>query len=194
MDQYITGAGIRTLREARGLTQRQLAEALSVSDKTVSKWECGHGLPDISLMEPLAAALGVSLTELFSGKAFENQNRAGSVPRARFYVCPICGNVIWALGQGAYSCCGVSLPSLEEEAADPEHAAVVQPVENEWYVTLEHPMTKQHYISFVACVTPDTVIIRKLYPEQDAAARFPCMGRSRLYAYCTHHGLFRLQR
>ncbi len=193
MDQYITAAVIRDLREARGMTQKQLADAIAVSDKTVSKWETGRGLPDIALLEPLAAALGVSLTELAAGRALPNRNRAGSVPRAKFYVCPICGNVIWALGQGAYSCCGVGLPPLEAESADEAHAAAVQLVENEWYVTLEHPMTKRHFIGFAACVTMDTVIIKKLYPEQDAAVRLPRMGRSRLYVYCNCHGLHEIQ-
>lgn len=190
MDPYITAAAIRTLREARGLTQKQLAEAIAVSDKTVSKWECGYGLPDITLLEPLAAALGVSLSELVSGQLLTNRNRAGSVLRAKFYVCPICGNVLWALGQGAYSCCGISLPPLEAESADEAHTAAVELIENEWYVALSHPMTKQHFISFIACVTPDTVHIHKLYPEQDAAVRIPRLGRGRLYFYCKHHGLY----
>ena len=193
MDQYITAAVIRNLREARGMTQKQLAEAISVSDKTVSKWETGRGLPDITLLETLAQALGVSLAELFSGQPLANRNRAGSVQRAKFYVCPICGNVIWAMGQGAYSCCGVSLPPQEAEPADEAHAVTVEPVENEWYVTMAHPMTKQHHISFFACVGIDSVIIHKLYPEQEAAARFPRMGHSRLYAYCSHHGLFEVK-
>ncbi|MBQ8610991.1 MAG: helix-turn-helix domain-containing protein [Oscillospiraceae bacterium] len=190
MDQYITASAIRTLREARGLTQKQLADALAVSDKTVSKWECGRGLPDITLLEPLAAALGVSLTELVSGRLIPNRNRAGSVLRAKFYVCPVCGNVIWALGQGAFGCCGITLPPLEAEPGDAAHAITVTEVENEWYITMAHPMTKQHFISFFACVTPDTVIIKKLYPEQDAAVRIPRLGRGRLYACCSREGLF----
>ena len=69
MDPYITGAGIKALREKRCLTQAALAEKLNVSDKTVSKWETGKGYPDISMLKPLAAALGVSLTELLAGSA-----------------------------------------------------------------------------------------------------------------------------
>ena len=67
LTQYVTGASIKRLRERRGLTQQQLADKMTVSDKTVSKWETGRGYPDISLVEPLAAALGVSIIELFSG-------------------------------------------------------------------------------------------------------------------------------
>ena len=67
MQSYVTGEVIRGLREKRRLTQRDLAQRLNVSDKTVSKWETGRGLPDITLLEPLAGALSVSVTELLSG-------------------------------------------------------------------------------------------------------------------------------
>ena len=105
MRSYVTGEVIRNLREKRRLTQRDLAQRLNVSDKTISKWETGRGLPDITLLEPLAGALGVSVTELLSGDCAENRNRAGNLSRSLFYVCPVCGNVIWSVGEGAYSCC-----------------------------------------------------------------------------------------
>ena len=75
MQSYVTGEVIRGLREKRRLTQRDLAQRLNVSDKTVSKWETGRGLPDITLLEPLAGALSVSVTELLSGDCAENRNR-----------------------------------------------------------------------------------------------------------------------
>ena len=52
MDSYVTGTAIRQLREAKHLTQAELAEKLAVSAKAISKWETAHGLPDISLLEP----------------------------------------------------------------------------------------------------------------------------------------------
>lgn len=75
MDNYITGAAIKRLRENKGMTQDDLAQKIFVSNKTVSKWENGHGLPDISLMEPLAKALDISVIELFSGSQVQNTNR-----------------------------------------------------------------------------------------------------------------------
>ena len=121
MTNYVTGAAIRALREKRGDTQKELAEKLSVSDKAVSKWETGRGLPDITLLEPLAKTLGVSVTELLSGECVVNRNRSANLLRGSFYVCPVCGNVLWAAGQGSYSCCGVTLPPLEPEDPDAEH-------------------------------------------------------------------------
>lgn len=189
MAGYLTADTIKTLREGRKLTQRALAEAVGVTDKAVSKWESGRGLPDISLVEPLAAALGVSVAELLTGDVRQNANRAGNLLRSRFYVCPVCGNVLYALGEGSYSCCGVALAPAEAEEPDEGHALVVESIEDEWYVTLDHPMRKDHYISFIAYVTTDGVTIKKLYPEQEAAARFRRGQSGIIVAYCNRHGL-----
>lgn len=189
MAGYLTADTIKTLREGRKLTQRALAEAVGVTDKAVSKWESGRGLPDISLVEPLAAALGVSVAELLTGDVCQNANRAGNLLRSRFYVCPVCGNVLYALGEGSYSCCGVALAPAEAEEPDEGHALVVESIEDEWYVTLDHPMRKDHYISFIAYVTTDGVTIKKLYPEQEAAARFRRGQSGIIVAYCNRHGL-----
>ena len=172
MGSYVTGETIRALREKKGYTQRQLAELIMVSDKAVSKWETGRGLPDITLLEPLGAALGVSIAELLSGQLAENRNRAGNMLRSVFSVCPICGNILFSSGCGAFSCCGVNLPPLEAESAEGEHLIHITPVEDEHYVRLDHPMGKGHHISFLAYVTIDSVRIVKLYPEGEAAARF----------------------
>ena len=193
MGQYVTGSVIRALREKRNYTQKQLADAISVSDKTVSKWETDRGLPDVTLLEPLAKALQVSVAELLSGEYVVNRNRSGNPERARFYICPICGNVIWSMGEGAFSCCGVTLPPLEPEEPDQDHALSVETVDNEWYVSADHPMTKEHYLSFIALVNCDRVQLCKLYPEQAAEARFPKRGGGTLYACCNRHGLYRLK-
>lgn len=193
MNAYVTGGTIRALREKQGCTQRQLAEKLMVSDKAVSKWELGKGLPDITLLEPLAGALGVSVAELLSGECVVNRNRSGNLNRMRFYVCPVCGNVIWSVGEGAFSCCGITLPPLEAEAAEGEHEIRLERVEDETLVTLDHPMTKTHFISFLAFVSSDRVQFVKLYPEGPAEARFQLRGHGFLYAYCNRHGLFKMK-
>ena len=193
MGQYVTGSVIRALREKQNYTQKQLADAISVSDKTVSKWETDRGLPDVTLLEPLAKALKVSVAELLSGEYVVNRNRSGNPERARFYICPICGNVIWSMGEGAFSCCGVTLPPLEPEEPDQDHVLSVETVDNEWYVSADHPMTKDHYLSFIALVSYDRVQLCKLYPEQAAEARFPRRGGGTLYACCNRHGLYRLK-
>ncbi len=191
MDSYVTGAAVKRLREARGLTQAELAGKIDVSSKTVSKWETGKGLPDISLLEPLAAALGVSVMELMSGDAVTNRNRSANMLRARFYVCPICGNVVHAMGEAVVSCCGVTLPALDAEEADEAHELRIEAVEDEAYVTLDHPMTKTHYISFLAYATSDRLQLVKLYPEGPAACRLRLQGHGYLYVCCNRHGLMK---
>ena len=192
MNEYVTGSLIRRLREARHMTQAELADALHVSDKTVSKWETGRGYPDISLIEPLSAALGVSVIELFSGESVINQNRAFHMRRLHFYVCPLCGNVIQSAGEAIVSCCGLTLPPLEAEPADDAHALSVEPVEDEYYVTVPHEMSKTHYISFLAAVKDDGVELKKLYPEGAAEARFKIARTRDLYYFCNRHGLFKV--
>ncbi len=191
MNQYVTGTMIKRLREKRGLTQQQLAESVNVSDKAVSKWETGRGYPDISLIEPLSAALGVSVIELFSGEDVTNTNRASNMLRSKLYVCPICGNVAQSTGEAVVSCCGIVLPPLEAEDADDEHRAVVTRVEDEYHVALAHEMSKAHHISFLAALRDDGWELKKLYPEGDAQARFRIDGTRQIYAYCNRHGLFR---
>ena len=191
MDAYVTGAAIKSLREGRGLTQAELAEKIGVSSKTVSKWETGKGLPDISLLQPLAGALGISLIELMNGEHITNKNISANMMRCKFYVCPVCGNVIHAMGSAVVSCCGIALPPLEAEEPEEDHAVTVEPVEDEYFITVHHPMTKAHFISFVAYVTTDRLQLVKLYPEGDAQTRLQLRGRGYLYYYCNRHGLFR---
>ena len=194
MNTYVTGSTIRQLREAKGLTQAELAGMLSVSAKTISKWETAKGLPDISLLEPLAAALGVSVLELMQGEPIINRNRAANLLRSKLYVCPFCGNVLHATGQAVVSCCGIALPALdiaEAEDADEHHQLTVERVEDELFVTLHHPMEKNHYISFLAYLTGDKLQLVKLYPEGDASARFSLRGAGVLYFYCNCHGLMK---
>lgn len=193
MNQYVTGAMIRRLREGRKLTQLQLAERLSVSDKAVSKWETGRGYPDITLIEPLAEALGVSVIELFSGEDVVNANRAAHMLRTKLYVCPICGNVIQSTGDAVVSCCGLTLPALEPEEADGAHPVHIARAEDEYYVTVDHEMTRSHCISFIAAARHDGWELRKLYPEGGAEARFKISGTDGFFFYCNRHGLFRVK-
>ena len=187
---YVQNETIRALRERKALTQKQLAEKLCISDKTISKWETGKGLPDISLLEDLARALGVSLTELMTGDLQTNENRSANLRRMGFYVCPVCGNVITAVGKGSFSCCGIPMPVQEAQPEDNAHTITVEPVEDEICVTIAHPMTKSHYISFIAWVSNDRAELVKLYPEQDITVRFKKRGHGTVYAYCNRDGLF----
>ena len=198
MNQYVTGNTIKTLREKQKMTQVQLAELLCVSDKTISKWETGRGYPDITFLEPLAKTLKVSVLELLSGNEIINQNKSANIKKSKFYTCPICGNVIFSMGNALISCCGIQLPPLEvenqpENEIAEEHKINVENVEDELFVTLNHPMEKTHYISWIAVVRFDSVEIIKLYPEQNAECRIKFGRMIKIYAYCNKHGLYEIK-
>lgn len=192
MNQYVTGTIIKTHREAKKLTQAELAATLGVSDKAVSKWETGRGYPDITLIEPLAKALGLSAIELLSGENVINKNRAFNMNKTKIYVCPMCGNIITAAGEAVISCCGIVLPALEAEQASERcpFPLKVEVVEDEYYVSIEHPMEKEHYISFFLSANDSRIELKKLYPEGTAEARFKIRDTRDIYYYCNKHGLY----
>ena len=189
MDQTKTGGLIRALRTQKGLTQKALAEAIGVGDKAVSKWERGLGCPDVSLLPELSRVLGVGLETLLSGALDANDQERGNMKKLDFYVCPDCGNLITAATEAGVSCCGRTLLPLEPQK--PEEPLSVEKIDDSWFVSSPHPMTKEHYVSFVALLTGDTLFLRRLYPEWDLQTRIPAFGHGILLWYCTKHGLFR---
>ena len=191
MNTYVTSVTIKKLREQRNMTQAALAEKIGVSSKTISKWETAKGLPDISLLQPLAQALNISVMELMNGEHIVNANRSANMLRSRFSVCPVCGNIIHSTGGTVISCCGITLPPLTAEEPDDEHMIQITPVEDEYFLSIPHSMTKDHYISFVAHVTSDGIHMKKFYPEGNAETRFQLRGFGMLYWYCNRHGLYR---
>lgn len=194
MNQYVTGAVIKELREKHHFTQAELAEMLNVSDKTISKWETAKGYPDISLLEPIAKVFGISVTELLAGQAVNNVNVSANMLRSKFYVCPVCGNMIHCMGEAVIQCHGVQLMPCQAEEADERHKILIERVEDEYYVRIEHDMTKEHYISFIAAVSGDKMQVIKLYPEGNAEARFNPRGVRKILFYCNQDGLFMQQR
>ena len=193
MDQSKTGELIRALRIRQGLTQLQLADIIGVSDKAVSKWERGNGAPDIATLPALAAALGSDTESHLGGELPDDRQANGNVKKLRFFVCPHCGNILTALDGAAISCCGQRLTAAERQRADDTHRLTVEDSDGDWYCRSEHEMRREHYISFVAFVTDDTLMLKKLYPQWNMEARFPRYSHGILYFYCTEHGLFSMR-
>lgn len=191
MNNYVTGKIIKELREKEQITQMELANMIGVSDKAISKWETGKGLPDIALIEPLSKALKVSVIELMNGEYIINQNQSSNMLKSNFSVCPICGNIIHTMGENINFCCGMNLPIIETESENEKHIINCKTIENEYYISIKHDMTKEHYISFIAYITNDRCEIVKLYPEQTAEARFLKRGKGLIYIYCNKDGLIR---
>lgn len=196
MDCSKVGTLLFRLRKEKGLTQKQVADHMNLSDKTISKWERGLGCPDVSLLGELSNLFEVNIEKILNGNLEPNALDSGNFKRIKFYVCPTCGNVITNTGNAEISCCGRKLPPLTAKPADNEHQATIEETDGEYYVTFHHEMKKDHYISFVAYVTNEKVLLVKLYPEQEASVRLPQIGpllhkhSTRLYYCCNRHGLY----
>ena len=190
MDNAKIGRLIYSLRKENNMTQLQLASLLNVSDKAVSKWERGLGRPDLSLLPQLSKIFNVDIEKLLSGQLDANKALAGNMRKTQFYVCPVCGNIITAMADANITCCGKKLTALPLQKADEAQYLDIEKIENEYFVSSDHPMERQHYISFVALLSADGVILRKLYPQWDLQCRLPFVRRARLVWYCTQHGLF----
>lgn len=190
MDASKTGALIRRLRMEKGMTQRELAKQLNVSEQAVSKWERALGCPDVSLLRRLAEALDVDVLSLLAGEKNESIQDGGNMRRIQFYVCPVCGNVITATGSTQISCCGSMLEALKPQPCDAAHAIRLEPMDGEMYISFDHGMSKEHYIRFIAIAGYDRVLLIRLYPEQGSETRAPYLPRATYYVGCSRDGLF----
>lgn len=190
MDLKKSGELLTSIRKKKGMTQKQVADILGVVPKTVSKWETGNGFPDTELIGKLAKALDISVETLLSGQMHLNSADSGNIKRTKFYVCENCGAMFQGTGNCEMICCGKQIKSLCAKKDDGEHSISVNRVDNEYFITFKHEMTKEHYIRFVSYVSYDKVITARLYPEQDASVRLPLIFGGKIYYYCNRHGLF----
>ncbi len=189
MDQIKTGELIRRFRTNQNLTQQQLADKINVSDKAVSKWERGCGCPDVSLLSALADVFGIDVSVLLSGEIDKNESEKGNMKKLRFYVCKECGNIITATSDALVTCCGNKLTALEAGKADGSEQLIAEDIGGEWYITSDHEMKKDHYISFVAYQSDSCIMMFKQYPEWNMQIHLPPYRSGRLVWYCTKHGL-----
>lgn len=189
MDCNKVGELLLKLRKEKGMTQKNIADKLNISDKTVSKWERGLGCPDITLISELSNIYGVNINKVLLGDLDPNEADGGNIKRIKFYVCPNCGNVLYMTGNADVFCCGRKLEKLIAKKENEEHKLNVEEIDNDYYITMEHEMSKSHYISFVAYVGFDRMLLIKLYPEQSAEVRIPKKYKGELYVYCNQHGL-----
>ena len=189
MDQIKTGKMIRFFRTEMNLTQKQLADRIHVSDKAISKWELGNGCPDISLLAALADFFGTDIQVLLSGEIDKKESEKGNMKKTKFYVCKDCGNIVTALTGSVITCCGNKLSALEAREAEKNEQLNIEETPDEWFITSDHSMTKEHYISFAAFVTDRSFTVFKQYPEWNLQLSLPRFRKGRLVWYCTQCGL-----
>ena len=190
MDCKKIGELIYKLRKEKNMTQKQIADAMNISDKAISKWERGQGCPDISLLKELSKILNIDVDGLLSGEINSNEVVGGNMNKLKFYVCTKCNNLMTATGDAIISCCGKRLEALLPQKSENNHNLEIEPVEDELFISSKHKMEKEHYISFVSYVRGDRALIIKQYPEWNLEFRFRKQGHGRLYFYCIKDGLF----
>ena len=193
MDLITNGNLLRKLRKEKGMTQKELADKLGVVAKTVSKWETGHGFPDVSMLSALADVLGVNERSLLCGTLTQNKQDSGNIKNTKFYVCPCCGSIMQETGNFKISCCGKAIQPLQAQTQDNEHKLTISEIEDEFYLEIDHEMTKNHSIPFIAYVGYDRILTLRLYPKQECAVRIPKVYSGKILYYCNSHGLFEYQ-
>lgn len=180
---------ITAQRKAHGLSQEELADRLGVSRQAVSRWEQGLGCPDISLLAPLAAALRVSTESLLTADLTENPPQGGNMKNTVFYICPVCGNLIFSASPAGVQCCGRTLEPQKPRKAEEHQRLHTEPVEDEWYITTDHPMTKTEHIAFAALLSGGSLRVWRQYPEWDFQLRLSRREHGLLVWYSTRDGL-----
>lgn len=192
MNQEKIGKLILKLRQEKKLTQKELAQKLNVSDKAVSKWECGYGIPDITLLEHISRVFDIPVKIILQGEIDQNKTDGGNMKKTNFYVCENCKNIITSTSNCEISCCSTNLKPLQPKAIDSEFNFEIQDLDGEYFITFESKMTKEDYVSFVSYICPDKVLTVRLYPEQSPHCYFPKLRGGKFYIYSVQKGLFQV--
>ena len=182
MNAEKTGSLIRSLRIKKGLTQKELAHMICVTDKAVCKWEKGRGCPNITLISQLSKVLEVDIQSILQGYLDRNKKIGENMNHLKFYKCPTCGNLVTSIKSVELSCCGNKLsPVSAQTRSDPEYQPVIQEFDGQYSIKFNHPMTKSNYISQVIVVRYDQIMTVNLYAESEAIITIPQVRGIRLF-------------
>lgn len=182
MNAEKTGNLIRSLRIKKGLTQKELAQMICVTDKAVCKWEKGRGCPNITLISQLSKVLEVDIQSILQGYLDKNKKIGENMNHLKFYKCPTCGNLVTSIKSVELSCCGNKLsPVSAQTRSDPEYQPVIQEFDGQYSIKFNHPMTKSNYISQVIVVRYDQIMTVNLYAEAEAIITIPQVRGIRLF-------------
>ncbi len=194
MNPEKTGQIIKNARIKKGMTQKQLAEAIAVTDKAVCKWETGHGCPDITLLSQLSKVLEIDIQSILRGELVRNKSIAGNMNRIKFYRCPTCGNLITSVKEIEISCCGNKLPFAEaHQSNDPKYIPIIKEFDGQYSVSFNHPMTKDDYIAHIITVQYDKILVVNLFAEQEAVVTLPQIAGLHMFLITSRDGLITIQ-
>lgn len=189
VDKEKIGALIRSLRKEKSLTQKELAEKLNISDKTVSKWERGKGIPDISTLPVLSDVFGIEIEKMLEGEIRYEEFITENMEKTKYYICPQCGNIITSVKEISLSCCGRRLKSLTLNAAGERGRLGFLKKDTGYDILNHYPMTKDDYISFISIITEDRGLLIKTYPEWETQYHVGCFEKGIVVWYSKKDGL-----
>lgn len=193
MNPEKTGLIIKNARIKKGLTQKQLADAISVTDKAICKWETGRGCPDITLLSQLSRILEIDIQSILRGELVKNKSIAGNMNRIKFYRCPTCGNLVTSVKEIEISCCGNKLPFAEaHQSNDAKYTPIIKEFDGQYSVSFNHPMTKDDYIANIITVQYDKILVINLFAEQEAVVTLPQIEGLRMFLITSRDGLIAL--
>ena len=182
MNAEKTGSLIRSLRIKKGLTQKELAQMICVTNKAVCKWEKGRDCPNITLISQLSKVLEVDIQSILQGYLDKNKKIGENMNHLKFYKCPTCGNLVTSIKSVELSCCGNKLsPVSAQTRSEPEYQPVIQEFDGQYSIKFNHPMTKSDYISQVIVVRYDQIMTVNLYAESEAIITIPQVRGIRLF-------------
>lgn len=190
MDCSKVGKVIAKLRKEKNLKQKDVANFMNLSDKTISKWERGLGCPDTSLLNELAKILETNIETILSGEILECKNKNDNIKNLHFYVCPKCANIITSFDNMTVYCCGKKIEAREPQKATDNQKLKISKIEDEFFIESNHEMTKENYITFVAYLTSSKIIMEKQYPEWNLCFRVFNYGKGKLIWGDNHGNLF----
>lgn len=194
MNAEKTGQIIKSARTKKGMTQKQLAEAISVTDKAVCKWEKGHGCPDITLLSQLSKVLEIDIQSILRGELVKTRSSAGNMNRIKFYRCPTCGNLITSGKEIEISCCGNKLAfAVAHQTDDARYIPIIKEFDGQYSVSFNHPMTKDDYIAHIITVQYDKILVVNLFAEQEAVVTLPQIAGLHMFLITSRDGLIKVQ-
>lgn len=177
-----TGKLIHDIRVKKGMTQKELAAAINVTDKAICKWEKGHGCPDITLLSQLSKVLEIDIQSILQGRLIKNRSVGSNMNYLKFYRCPTCGNLVTSIKDIEISCCGNILNPVSSKISEEEkYRPIIREFDGQYTVSFNHPMTKDDYISNVIIVQYNQIMSINLFAEQEAIVTLPQVAGIHMY-------------
>lgn len=182
MNAEKTGKLIHDIRVKKGMTQKELAATINVTDKAICKWEKGHGCPDITLLSQLSKVLEIDIQSILQGRLIKNRNVGSNMNYLKFYRCPTCGNLVTSIKDIEISCCGNILnPVSSKISKEEKYRPIIREFDGQYSVSFNHPMTKDDYISNVIIVQYNQIMSINLFAEQEAIVTLPQVAGIHMY-------------